>query len=362
MRPLLPRPDDTTVVASRIKVDQLSDRHGGVPVHDAFPQLRGWEQRGRVSSRAGESVAPRHEQGGLDLPLSARAGAVGLDNPIARHMAPPTAYFEAPDREVAPARLSTPPGQWWAGRAASDDAFLEEERQPATLHTAVKVVRTLAVLASLLLIGSWAWTRIGTNLVAEQAQKELAESLPIVGSQYFAPSTTGGVAIAEPTQKALEPLNFDPGVEGSAMATLSIPAIGLEQTIVHGVAPRDLDKGPGWMDGTALPGAPGNAVLSGHRTTHGGPFRHLDELKNGDKITVSVPGHAPSVFEVRSIFVVKPGDVWVANATDGVRLTMTTCHPEGSDKQRLVVQAELVSGESLSYATPAATWQASTPG
>ena len=40
----------------------------------------------------------------------------------------------------------------------------------------------------------------------------------------------------------------------------------------------DLAKGPGHYPGTPLPGQIGNAAIAGHRTTHGAPFCHVDEL------------------------------------------------------------------------------------
>jgi sortase A len=103
------------------------------------------------------------------------------------------------------------------------------------------------------------------------------------------------------------------------------------------------------MPGTALPGQPGNAVISGHRTTHGRPFFDLDQLKPGDRIEVetSIGTH---VYELREEwFLVAPTDVWVVDPKDGGWLTLTTCHPKFSARQRLIVTAELVSGPNLDY-------------
>jgi sortase A len=102
-------------------------------------------------------------------------------------------------------------------------------------------------------------------------------------------------------------------------------------------------------------------VLSGHRTTYGAPFRELDRLRTGDRITIEVPSWGTTVFEVRSTLIVAPSDVWVASGTGGVRLTLTTCHPAGSDQERLVVQAEAVDGPAARFATPAMDWSPSTP-
>lgn len=168
-----------------------------------------------------------------------------------------------------------------------------------------------------------------------------------------APSTT------LPPQLVLPPV--PPAPAGQPIGRIVAPAAGLDATLVSGTTRADLVAGPGWMAGTAFPGMPGNSVVSGHRTTYGGPFRNLDRLRRGDRITVEVPQFGTTVFEVRDSFVVAPGDVWVASGSGGVRLTLTTCHPVGSDRERYVVQAEAVEGPAAQLATPAGEWSRSTP-
>ena len=69
--------------------------------------------------------------------------------------------------------------------------------------------------------------------------------------------------------------------EGQPVAVLTIPAIGLSQIVVQGTSAADLMNGPGLMPGTALPGAPGNAVIAARRMTFGGPFASIGTLKRG---------------------------------------------------------------------------------
>ena len=97
------------------------------------------------------------------------------------------------------------------------------------------------------------------------------------------------------------------------------------------------------MPNTALPGQLGNAVISGHRTTYGAPFFNLERLVPGDRFAVEtiIGTHTYEVVELR---IVKPTDVWVTNQWEGSWLTLTTCHPKFSSRQRLVVFAELVDG------------------
>jgi LPXTG-site transpeptidase (sortase) family protein len=113
--------------------------------------------------------------------------------------------------------------------------------------------------------------------------------------------------------------------------------------VVQGVSRRNLRSGAGHMPHTPLPGQPGNAVISGHRTTYGAPFHELDELVPGDiiEIETAIGVHTYAVDEV---VVVGPRELWVTEEREGAWLTLTTCHPKFSSRQRLVVFAELVDG------------------
>ena len=139
----------------------------------------------------------------------------------------------------------------------------------------------------------------------------------------------------------------EPG-HGSAFAFLRIPKIGVDEVLFQGVDPETLKSGPGHMERTPLPGHPGNSVLSGHRTTHGRPFFDFDLLEVDDQIEIesAVGIHTYVVREVR---IVAPTDVWVTNERPGGWLTLTTCHPKFSARERLVVWAEMVSGPNFEF-------------
>ena len=55
------------------------------------------------------------------------------------------------------------------------------------------------------------------------------------------------------------------------------------------------------------------------------------------------------VYVVRDSFVVKPTDVWVTEDREGSWLTMTTCNPKFSARERLIITAELVEGPNAAY-------------
>ena len=113
--------------------------------------------------------------------------------------------------------------------------------------------------------------------------------------------------------------------------------------VVEGVERSDLKSGAGHMPDTAMPGQPGNAVISGHRTTYGQPFHDLDQLSTGDLIEVET-AIGTHVYSVTDVFVVKPTDVWVTHPKSGAWLTLTTCHPKFSARERLIISAQLIEG------------------
>ena len=90
-----------------------------------------------------------------------------------------------------------------------------------------------------------------------------------------------------------------------------------------------------------MPGEYGNTVIAGHRVTHSKPFRNLDDLAQGDEIivTTSTGRHLNKISGSQVVF---PKDVWIADQTPGYRLTLFTCHPPGSARQRYVIYADLV--------------------
>ncbi|CAN5771429.1 N/A [soil metagenome] len=164
------------------------------------------------------------------------------------------------------------------------------------------------------------------------------------------PTTQPEVApeVAEPPPQVTY-LPETAGEEGEAVARLIIESIDVDEVVFAGVSRDTLKKGPGHMLFTPVPGQPGNAVLSGHRTTYGRPFYDLDVLELGDLIEIET-ALGTHVFAVRRSFVVAPTDVWVTDSLDGAWLTLTTCHPHFSAAERLIIQAELVDGPNVEYA------------
>ncbi|HEX9775536.1 MAG TPA: class E sortase [Actinomycetota bacterium] len=139
---------------------------------------------------------------------------------------------------------------------------------------------------------------------------------------------------------------FDPG---DTLTKLHIPSLGVNRIVVEGITGNALRAGLGHYPNTALPGdTTGNIAIAGHRTGFGEPFRHLDALKEGDRIELETPLG-------RFIYAVMPdfdghGNPWITAADDWTvttptpepSLTLTTCDPPGTSINRLIVRARLV--------------------
>lgn len=195
------------------------------------------------------------------------------------------------------------------------------------------MVLCLVVLAAAL-AAPVLWDMWGSNVYASQRQAQLAEQLTAEQDPTMALGVVTGTGVSSTV-----PANVPP--TGEALGHLVIPQAGVDAVVVVGTDHESLKSGPGWMDTTALPGQAGNAVISGHRTTYGGPFRNLDDLAPGDEIIFERPGVPTVRYLVTETLIVAPSEVWVAGPSDHAELTLTTCHPEGSDRQRLVIKASL---------------------
>ena len=174
------------------------------------------------------------------------------------------------------------------------------------------------------------------------------------------PSVVGH--ISEPAAARAVTRQLDPEVEellplvyteaGEAIARIIIPSIDVDTVVVAGVEIDDLRKGPGHYSTTPLPGQPGNAAIAGHRTTYGAPFGQLAELNAGSAIIVEtlqgtftyrvLPGMPGMAGHALGFRIVAPTALEVLDDLGDNRLTLTTCHPKYSSRQRLIVQAVLV--------------------
>ena len=124
-----------------------------------------------------------------------------------------------------------------------------------------------------------------------------------------------------------------------AFMTIEIPNLDLYAVVLECTDRPTLNKGPGWYKESVLPGE-GNTAIAGHRNTYGAWFRHVDKLKEGDEIIIGYDSKG-YIYKVERVFPIAKNDWSVIESCGYPALTLTTCHPVGSARQRLVVRAAL---------------------
>lgn len=129
---------------------------------------------------------------------------------------------------------------------------------------------------------------------------------------------------------------FDPPI-----AVLRIPKIHLEVPVFGDTGEEALNRGVGWIAGTAPPdGESGNVGIAGHRD---GFFRKLRGVTRGDEILLQTR-KGTEIFRVSRIEIVAPETTSVLKRTAGSSITLVTCYPffyVGRAPQRFVVEGHL---------------------
>jgi sortase A len=130
--------------------------------------------------------------------------------------------------------------------------------------------------------------------------------------------------------------------QGQAFGRIEIPGIGVEAVVVHGTRwGADLSRGPGHYEKTEVPGLGKTAGIAGHRTTFGAPFRRIDDVDVGDRITLEMP-YATFRYRVFAHEIVDADDWSVIRDRSFDTLMLSACHPLYGASERWIVYARLV--------------------
>jgi sortase A len=115
-----------------------------------------------------------------------------------------------------------------------------------------------------------------------------------------------------------------PWADTYPVARLEVDALGVERMVLAGASGRTLAFGPGHMDGSPLPGAPGNSVIGGHRDTH---LRFLEDVTPGMVIRIETADGAWHRFRVVAARIADSRTTRLALTGGPPRLTLVTCYP-----------------------------------
>lgn len=124
------------------------------------------------------------------------------------------------------------------------------------------------------------------------------------------------------------------------LAVLRLYKLNIRVPVFEGTDDLVLNRGVGWIIGTARPGEAGNIGIAGHRD---GFFRGLKNLSAGDVIELATPG-AKSIYAVDQIEIVKPHNTGVLRPRGVPSLTLVTCYPfyfVGDAPRRFILHAAL---------------------
>jgi len=145
-------------------------------------------------------------------------------------------------------------------------------------------------------------------------------------------------------------------IDPNAPPKIVIPKINLSAPIIIDEKSYEEDKvqlalrnGVVQYGTSANPGQKGNTVIVGHSSgqlwapgDYKFVFTLLDKLVKNDRILIDYKG-VQYVYRVEDSKVVIPSNVSVVQPTDDPRLTLITCTPVGTNKNRLVITARQVS-------------------
>src|SRR6059058_2827032 len=127
---------------------------------------------------------------------------------------------------------------------------------------------------------------------------------------------------------------------GEAIGRIRIPRMGVDMIVVNGTDHQTLKKGPGRDLRSFMPGENRLVYIAGHRTTYLAPFSHIDQLRNGDRVTIEVP-YATFVYRVSGSRIVKATDLSVLRPPRHERLELQACHPRFFATHRYIAYAQL---------------------
>jgi sortase A len=226
-----------------------------------------------------------------------------------------------------------------------------------------------------------------TDLFGAQKQAEATSAIDQVWANAES-EQTDTVVVQNPDQLVTDPRQRTPNYEaslGQGFAKMYVPAFGADYvfTIIEGTDPDDLYIGPGHYTDTQLPGQQGNFAVAGHRVSKGAPFNDLGLLASCDAIVVETQD---DWFVYRVLPMAEETATWAdtprahcdgvgvqTGAYDGVYgreitvpsdyaqvlpvphvnstavpadaerlITLTTCHPQFSDAERMIIHGVLV--------------------
>ncbi len=142
--------------------------------------------------------------------------------------------------------------------------------------------------------------------------------------------------------ETITPVVVEPSVgPNGIVGRVAISRLNVSVIVMEGTDRRTLRHAAGHIEGTSLPGQPGNIGISAHRDTFFRPLRHI---LPDDVITLET-SRGFYRYRVVSTKIVNPTDLSVLAADGSEVLTLVTCYPfyfVGPAPSRFIVRAERI--------------------
>ena len=160
-------------------------------------------------------------------------------------------------------------------------------QRPAPIQ---RVLSTALLILSLSLLGFAVYIGLLSSLHHDRAQRTAYANFRTTLALATAPT---GQFQPEHPKKLL--------ALGTPVAVLSIPTLHLNEVVFEGTTGSVLERGPGHLRNTPLPGQAGTSELMGRAFIYGGVFGGIARLQPGDTFTVTTGQgkHSYQVIDVR---------------------------------------------------------------
>lgn len=218
-----------------------------------------------------------------------------------------------------------------------------------------KRISLLVMIVGLVILGSFPVKALRQSFVQESyvqsyEKKDYLET-PIEEVERKVQYLNRG-PIKDPFAPDLQPLE---NKINYTLGYIKIPKIGETLPLYIGASNENLDKGVAQITGTALPmsGKGTHTYLAGHRmTAQSNMFLFIDQLVPGDLIFLSYLGQE-AVYVVTGNEIIEPtqGEKLLEVDPNEELLSLLTCHPFPTDKQRLLVHSKRLGEEQIKKLT-----------
>jgi len=215
------------------------------------------------------------------------------------------------------------------------------------MRSKTRFVGTVAIVAGVGVLAwaatVWLWQDPFTALYTTWQQHRLAQRYDKVVSAYRPAVPAGRTLAAARRELRAEAAAYRKDTHrGMPIGRIVVPRLGLNMVLVDGTDHDSLTKGPGRDLRSYMPGQGELVYIAGHRTTYLAPFSHIDLLRRGDPVTLSMP-YATLVYSVTGYRIVTADDLSVLRTHGHEELELQACHPRFFATHRYIAYARLVS-------------------